>query len=233
MISALSTRFRAAPALRLPQRPLFFWAGGLLLLGDAIFWLMFASVLSGTGLATSDVAVHSFMVGSRNPAATALLAALSTVTSPLWMTVIGVLIALIWAVRKRELWRPALLIGSMVVAVILSTLIKHDVARSRPSSADFLMGPDDALSFPSGHTLGAGIFALVLTYLLVSRSGTRAKAVLAFAGALILTLLVAYSRLYLGYHWLTDVVASMGVALGVTGIAVFVDAARYGRSVDR
>lgn len=228
MITAISTRFRPAPALRLRQRTLFLWAAGLLVAGDAVFWLMFAAVLSETGLATMDGTVHSFMVDSRNPLLTAVLTALSIVTSPGWVAGIGAAVALAWMVWKREFWRPAVLMGAMFLAVILSTLVKQDVGRSRPSSSDFLLGPDDALSFPSGHTLGAGIFALVLTYLLVSRSGSRATAVLAFAGAALLTLMVAYSRLYLGYHWLTDVVASLGLALGVTGIAVFVDAARHG-----
>lgn len=228
MTPAFSVHFRAAPALKLPQRPLFLWAGILLVAGDAIFWLMFAAVLSETGLATVDGAVHSFMVDSRNPLLTALLTAVTTVTSPLWITIIGVAVAAVWTVWKKELWRPAVLLGAMAFAAILSAVVKQDVGRSGPPSSDVLLGPDDALSFPSGHTLGAGIFALVLTYLLVSRSGSRATAVLAFCGAALLTLLVACSRIYLGYHWLTDVVASLGLALGVAGIAVFVDAARHG-----
>ncbi|MGA8787458.1 MAG: phosphatase PAP2 family protein [Paenarthrobacter sp.] len=228
MTPASPVRFRAAPALKLRQRPLFLWAGILLVAGDAIFWLMFAAVLSETGLATLDGAVHSFMVDSRSPLPTAILTAVSTVTSPLWLTIIGVAVAAAWAVRKKELWRPAVLVGAMAFAVILSAVVRQDVGRSGPPSSDVLLGPDDALSFPSGHTLGAGIFALVLTYLVVSRSGSRATAVLAFTGAALLTLVVACSRIYLGYHWLTDVVASLGLALGVTGIAVFVDAARHG-----
>ncbi|WP_311211741.1 MULTISPECIES: phosphatase PAP2 family protein [unclassified Arthrobacter] len=228
MTSALSTRFRAAPTLKLRQRPLFLWAGILLVAGDAIFWLMFAAVLSETGLATMDGTVHSFMVDSRNPLLTALLTAVTTVTSPVWIAIIGVAVSAAWTVWKKELWRPAVLLGAMAFAVILSAVVRQDVGRSGPPSSDVLLGPDDALSFPSGHTLGAGIFALVLTYLIVSRSGTRTTAVLAFTGAALLTLVVACSRIYLGYHWLTDVVASLGLALGVTGIAVFVDAARHG-----
>ncbi|WP_458107890.1 phosphatase PAP2 family protein [Arthrobacter sp. R3-55] len=228
MTPAFPARFRAAPMLKLRQRPLFLWAGILLVAGDAVFWLMFAAVLSETGLATLDGAVHSFMVDSRSPLPTAILAAVSTVTSPLWLTIIGVAVTVAWAVRKRELWRPAVLVGAMAFAVILLAVVRQDVGRSGPPSSDVLLGPDDALSFPSGHTLGAGVFAFILTYLIVSRSGSRATAVLAFTGAALLTLVVACSRIYLGYHWLTDVVASLGLALGVTGIAVFVDAARHG-----
>lgn len=228
MFPALSVNPQAAPELRVRQRPLFLWAGALFVAGDVIFWLMFAAVLSDSGLATLDSTVHSALVDSRSAVATALLAAVSTVTSPTAMTAIGAVLAGAWAIWKRELWRPAVLMGGMVLALVLCTVIKFEVSRSRPPSSDFLLGPDDALSFPSGHTLGAGIFALVLTYLLVSRSGTRTTAVLAFVGAALFGLLVAFSRLYLGYHWLTDVVASLGLALGVTGLAVFVDAARHG-----
>ncbi|MFP3463636.1 phosphatase PAP2 family protein [Arthrobacter globiformis] len=228
MLFALIARLRPPPLLRPSQQVLFCWAGALLVAGDAIFWLMFAAVQSDSGLAGLDGPVHSLLVDSRNPAATALLAALTTVTSPETLSVFGGAFALAWALWKKELWRPAVLMGAMVLAVVLTNLIKQFVSRSRPSTSDFLLGPDDALSFPSGHTVGVCVFTVVLAYLALSRSGTRTTAVLGFSAAITVTALVGFSRLYLGYHWLTDVVASFGVALVIAAVAVFTDAARHG-----
>ncbi len=153
------------------QRRLFFVAAGLLIAGETIFWTVLAAVQSNSGVADLDAPVHDGLVASRNPLATAILTAVTTVTSPLWMTVIGCVLALAWAVWKREIWRPALLIGAMAATFAVSTLIKHDVGRGRPAASDFLLGPDDALSFPSGHTFGAGVFLCVLSYLLVRGPG--------------------------------------------------------------
>src|SRR4051812_44363535 len=161
MVFALIARLRPAPLLRASQQVLFCWAGALLVAGDAVFWLMFAAIQSDSGLAAMDGPVHSLMVDSRNPAATVLLAALTTVTSPEVLGVIGAVFAVAWALWKRELWRPAVLMGAMVLAVVLTTLIKQLVSRSRPPVSDFLLGPDDALSFPSGHTVGIGVFTVV------------------------------------------------------------------------
>ncbi|MCX6499134.1 MAG: phosphatase PAP2 family protein [Arthrobacter sp.] len=226
-------RSRGGPPRARSQRALFFAAAGLLVAGEAAFWLMLAAVQTNSGLALLDGGVHAALVEGRSAPATAFLAAVSTVTSPTWMTVIGGLVAVGWAIRKRELWRPALLLGAMAATVGVSTIIKHQVGRARPSAADFLMGPDDALSFPSGHTFGAGVFALVLVYLVLGGAGARtvrrSTAVLAFSAAALGTVLVAFSRLYLGYHWLTDVVASMGLAVAVTGIVVLVDGLRAAR----
>ncbi|UKA52410.1 phosphatase PAP2 family protein [Arthrobacter sp. FW305-BF8] len=233
MISALIARLRPAPTPSASQHALFGWAGALLVAGDAVFWLMFAAIQSDSGLAAMDGPVHSVMVDSRSPAATALLAGLTIVTAPEVLTVIGAVFALVWAVWKRELWRPAVLMGAMVLAVVVTTLIKQLVSRSRPPSSDFLLGPDDALSFPSGHTVGIGVFTVVLAYLVLSRCGTRTTAILGFSAALALTALVGLSRLYLGYHWLTDVVASLGVALAVAAVAMFTDAARHGPAKSR
>lgn len=220
------------PALPPPrsQRAVFFGAAGLLVAGDAIFWVVLAAVRSNSGLAALDAPVHDGLVASRNPLATALLTAVTTVTSPLWMTVIGFALALGWAAWKREVWRPALLIGAMAATFAVSTVIKHQVVRARPSASDFMLGPDDALSFPSGHTFGAGVFLSVLVYLLVAGRVKRTTAVPAFAAAAIGTAAVALSRLYLGYHWLTDVLASMGLAVAVTGIVILADGLRTARS---
>ncbi|MFE4229486.1 phosphatase PAP2 family protein [Arthrobacter sp. NPDC056886] len=221
------------PPARLPlpsQLRLFFAAVGLLIAGETVFWTVLAAVQSNSGVAALDAPVHDGLVASRDPLATAILTAVTTVTSPLWMTVIGCAVALAWAVWRREVWRPALLMGAMAATFAVSTLIKHDVGRGRPAASDFMLGPDDALSFPSGHTFGAGVFLCVLSYLLVSGRGTRTSrrttSVLAFAAAGAGTLVVAFSRLYLGYHWLTDVLAAMGLALAITGIVILADGLR-------
>ncbi len=228
------------PSTRPPlpsQRRLFFVAAGLLIAGETIFWIMLAAVQSNSGAAALDGPVHDGLVASRNPLSTIILTAVTTVTSPLWMTVIGCALALAWAAWKREVWRPALLVGAMAATFAVSTLIKHDVGRGRPAASDFLLGPDDALSFPSGHTFGAGVFLWVLSYLLIARRGTRTSkqstSVLAFAAAAAATLVVAYSRLYLGYHWLTDVLASLGLALAVTGAVILADGLRAARTPRR
>ncbi|XAS68544.1 phosphatase PAP2 family protein [Micrococcaceae bacterium Sec5.7] len=220
------------PSLRSQGRR-FIAAVVLLVAGDALFWLMLAAVQSDSGLARLDGPVHSALVDSRTPWATALLTTVTTVTSPMWMTVIGFLAALGWAVWKREIWRPALLLGAMAVTVVLSAVIKNEIGRARPPASDFLLGPDDALSFPSGHTFGAGVFFLVLVSLLISRRNRRTTAAvgwIACAAAVAGTVLVAFSRLYLGYHWLTDVVASIGLAVAVTGIVILVDGLRMSQS---
>lgn len=220
----------AATALMRPQRRLFFAAAGLLVAGDAIFWLMVAAVQSDSGAALLDGPVHDGLVAARNPWATALLMAVTTVTSPLWMSLIGAVVAVAWVIRKREVWRPALLIGAMAATAVLSYVVKHELVRARPSSDDFLLGPDDAWSFPSGHTFGAAVFLFVLAYLLASRARPRAREVSAGLGGSLVaclgTALVAFSRLYLGYHWLTDVVASIGLAFAVTGAVILTDGLR-------
>lgn len=218
-------RTSAPPAAR-SQRRLFFGAAALLATGEAAFWMVLAAVQSDSGLADFDGPVQGALVAVRNPLATAVLTAVTTVTSPLWMTVIGVALALVWAARQREIWRPALLVCAMAVTFALSTFIKHQVERARPPATDFLLGPDDALSFPSGHTFGAGVFLLVLAYLLVARRSQRATAVGAFTAAAAGTAVVALSRLYLGYHWLTDVLASLGLTVAVVGLVILADGLR-------
>jgi membrane-associated phospholipid phosphatase len=215
-----------ATELMRPQRRLFFAAAGLLVAGDAIFWLMVAAVQSDSGAALLDAPVHDGLVAARNPWATALLTAVTTVTSPLWMSLIGAVVAVAWAIRKRELWRPAMLMGAMAATAVLSYLVKHELVRARPSSGDFLLGPDDALSFPSGHTFGAAVFLFVLAYLLASRARAAPAGLWGGLVACMGTALVALSRLYLGYHWLTDVVASIGLAFAVTGAVILADGLR-------
>jgi membrane-associated phospholipid phosphatase len=77
---------------------------------------------------------------------------------------------------------------------------------------DRLGALDTTYSFPSGHTLNSTVFIALVVWLLWP--GVRHKGHVALvAGGAVLALGVGASRVYLGYHWLTDVVASVLLAL--------------------
>ncbi|HEY8295457.1 MAG TPA: phosphatase PAP2 family protein, partial [Micrococcaceae bacterium] len=217
------------------RKRLYATGAGLLVVGVVLFLLVLAAVTSGGGLALLDQPSHDWLVAHRNPLLTGVLEAVTTVSSPTYLTVIGIGFALLWAWRSRQLWRPGLLMAAMVATVALSYLVKHQVIRHRPPTSQMLMGPDDAFSFPSGHTMGAAVFLLVLSYLLLSRLSAPVRLapwVVAAVVVVVGVLTVALSRLYLGYHWLTDVTASMTLSLWILGLVIIADSwrplARFG-----
>ena len=80
-------------------------------------------------------------------------------------------------------------------------------------------GPDEGWAFPSGHATQTIAFYGMLAIVLITWYGPRRRLLFAIGAALV-TLVVGASRLYLGVHWLTDVLG--GYALGLTWLAVVV-----------
>lgn len=129
---------------------------------------------------------------------------------------LGVMAYLYWRGEKRE----ALLFGVfLLLAELLTFLIKLFVSRPRP--LDGLVVNDDPYSFPSGHATMATFFygMLALTFIreYALRGGDRLKVVFAL---LALLGLVGASRVYLGVHYATDVLA--GYVFGSVFLVVYI-----------
>jgi undecaprenyl-diphosphatase len=122
----------------------------------------------------------------------------------------------------------------MVAATLVSVTIKAVVARPRPPVDSMTVaGVETTYSFPSGHTIGTATFLLVLGYLAWVRHPAGRALVLWVLGVVAGVLVVALSRLYLGYHFVTDVVASVALAVAVLGGVVVVDRRRAVRAARR
>lgn len=108
--------------------------------------------------------------------------------------------------------------------LVVSTALKHGFDRPRPD-----LVPHESIvytaSFPSGHSMLAGITYLTLAALLARVQPNRALKTYFLALAVLITLGVGVSRVYLGVHWPSDVLA--GWALGASWALLFWLIARW------
>lgn len=208
------------------------WIGVVLVVaGVTAFVVVLDWVSEGEDLATWDEPVLNALAAARSPLMTTLLTAVTTISGPVVLPVIVLVGCVVWAVRGRVWWEPTLLAGAMLVATAVSSTVKELVARPRPPDVSQVVpGVETTYSFPSGHTISAATFLLVVGYLVWVRTpqvSSLVQWVLGVAGGV---LLVAMSRVYLGYHFVTDVVASMALAVAVLGVVVLLDRRRAVRA---
>ncbi|MDQ3702561.1 MAG: phosphatase PAP2 family protein, partial [Chloroflexota bacterium] len=155
-------------------------------------------------------------------AATPALDALAPIASALGSEVVAVLLVLLLGYfAQRRQWGTAASLALVTVgAQLLNNVLKDHFRRPRPTPLAGLI-PAQSWSFPSGHAMVAAAFYLFLAY--VAWRLLRGPARIAWTGLLVvLVLLIDVSRLYLGVHYLTDIVA--GNAIGVAWVAAVVGA---------
>jgi len=119
---------------------------------------------------------------------------------------------------RRRLRREAVLLPLVVVgAELLNTILKLSFQRPRPEVAFVHL---ETYSFPSGHAMMSAATYGALAYLAWRRVHTRRARALLLVGTAAWVALICFSRLYLGMHYLSDVLA--GAAGGVFWLAVSV-----------
>jgi membrane-associated phospholipid phosphatase len=197
--------------------------------GVALFIATLISVVQADGLSAADGPVRDWLLGLRSDAITAIMIFLAVVFGPIALPIIVLVVILAWGFAAKHAWRPILLASAMITGVIISQIILQIVRRSRPPVDQMLFGIDHTFSFPSGHVLGACDFLLVGAFLIFSRRRNPRAAVLGFIGAGVGILLASLSRLYLGYHWLSDALASVSLSLVILGGVIAVDTWRTAR----
>ena len=189
-------------------------------------------VLTRRGLAEDDRPLLSWLVGHRSGTWTAVMETTSSSVAVALLTIVVAGVALALTVRQRSVVPGATVALALLAAVVTGEVLKSLVGRSRPPVATMLGSAESGYGFPSNHTLATS--AMVGSLALVTWQATRRTAVRALAAALAVVVAadMGASRLYMGDHWLTDVLASYALAIGILA-AVAWATARYGRTWDR
>ena len=158
-----------------------------------------------------DYAVQAFFVGHRETSRTVAMRAITDLGSSALLIPVAVGAGLLWH-RRAGIWRPLLLlVGAYAGAWLLQRTIKLLTQIPRPPATE-AVGVFSGYAFPSGHATNAAAVYGMLAALLAASTPRWSRKVTVWAVAAGLVLLVGLSRIYLGGHWLTDVLG--GFALG-------------------
>jgi membrane-associated phospholipid phosphatase len=178
----------------------------------ASFWV-YDAVTEAEGVAGLDRPVLNAMMALRNPAANAAITAFTNFGQTLPMVTIGLLgtTALSLRHRRRSVW--VLMLLAAAGSVCFTLIGKPVFARLRPPVADAVPPYETSYSFPSGHTLNATVVTGMLAYLTVWLARQLWIRIAAVIAATTWSIAMGLSRIYLGHHWLSDVIFAWLVGL--------------------
>jgi len=180
-----------------------------ILVGAAIaFAAVLESVATASPSLSLDVTVNHFFQGLRTAWADRVLVAVTelgdaAVTVPVTAAVLA------WLLWRRAWHAAAYWLGAIAMAAAFTIAFKFGLRVPRP--VDLYAGAG-AFSFPSGHTIVSATVYGFLALLVAREVGARLRAMLTTGTALFVTA-IALSRLYLGAHWLSDVIGGFAFAL--------------------
>ncbi len=181
----------------------------ILALGLWGFGVLSEDLLTGDPIVAFDRQLADWLHAHQIGALTVVLRGVTTLGSALVLIPLAVA-AVVWPLSRRRWGEAGLIVMAIVGAELLTVALKAGFGRERPFFADPL-ATETSFSYPSGHaTVSLALYG-ALAVLLIRAYPTRRALITAGAAALIV--LIGFSRLYLGVHFLSDVLAGFSAGL--------------------
>ena len=199
--------------------------GGLLLTATtAATAELYESVVEQNSAAALDEPALAAAKRLRTPVANTVVTLYTDLGSAQVLPWLAGVVTVALALRWRQ-WTPVILMSAATTGSVLMTVAgKSAVGRTRPALIDAVPPYESSASFPSGHSLNAVVVAGVLAYLLIRRQRTARGRLGTLVLAATFAATMGLSRVYLGHHWLTDVLVAW--TLGLAWLTVVVVAHR-------
>lgn len=185
-------------------------AGMLLGISFFLLFLDLAEDMINSELGLFDQTIINAVAGIRSPLMTELMKLITAMGSPTIMIIIAVISVGFLLVVKKHSWDAIMLIIALTGATIMDWILKLAFHRNRPIPPGLVQA--SGYSFPSGHAMVSLVFYGMLVYLLWVNYKPRKSTYLLTFFLVLLVLAIGISRIYLGVHYPSDVIA--GYAAG-------------------
>ncbi|HTJ04309.1 MAG TPA: phosphatase PAP2 family protein [Caldimonas sp.] len=211
---------RATSPARAALRRRLLPAAVLVVVAASLFAILAGDVASRAPLTVVDVAIANWLHRHATPPLVTAMLVWTQLHSTVAVGAYAAVATLVLAF-ERSWQRAALVVVAVGGGLALNALMKLAFQRARPSFDDPLLTLA-TYSFPSGHVAGSTIFYGLVVAAVFARTTSVRRRVLAVVGALLAVALVAFSRMLLGAHYLSDVLAAF--AEGIAWLAISIAA---------
>lgn len=134
-----------------------------------------------------------------------------------------VLVVSLFKKHKHE----AFFLSSVVIATsLVNSILKNWIQRDRPQYFPLVM--ENGYSFPSGHAMNSFVFYVTLAYLFFYFTKNRKLSFLVLFMAIAIVIMIGVSRIYLGVHYPSDVIAGYLGGLGLFMVFLFLSRFSFG-----
>lgn len=197
---------------------------GLAILGGLLIGLLAYLVRTSGTLVDLDNDVGQWGVDNATSWSTEALRLVTELGGTYFVIFALVVVALFEYRRIPNRWMPVFLVAVVAGEIVLINTIKEILDRVRPTFNPIAetLGP----SFPSGHSGLAAAFYAAAALVLARRRSPRTRALLA-GGAVAIAVAVACSRVLLGVHWMSDVIAGLAFGWAWFGICAIAFGGRF------
>jgi undecaprenyl-diphosphatase len=165
-----------------------------------------------------DIAVLRWIGARHTPPLTTLMTEITPLgTGAVVLVIVGVAAAFLWHTEHKHSAR--LLLAATAGSILLNNVLKLYFNRARP---DVFVWETHAASssFPSGHAMSATVVYGTVAYLLARLQKHRWSRVITLLVAVLMIALICFTRLYLGVHYPSDVLAGIIVGLAWSGFCM-------------
>lgn len=191
-----------------PESKALLTAAVLLIGGAWLFFGVLEDVLANDPLVDLDRGIYTVLQALRNEWTDSVMVAFTEIGSAVVVIPLVAATALCLAVKRR--WRTlGYWLAATGFAELLVAVLKFTIGRARPTA---IYSGVERFSFPSGHAAMSIVVYGFLAFLLSRAKPVATKVALALVAATLIAL-ISFSRLYLGVHWFSDVLASLSLGL--------------------
>lgn len=163
-----------------------------------------------------DDSIRNYFQQFASPPLTAAMKFFSFIGSPLFLGLLGLAVIITFLIMR---WKRGLILFLITIAgeIILDLTLKGFFKRARPEP--FFNYPlPSSFSFPSGHALGSFCFFGILAWLITARLENKLLKIVIWTAAAFLIIAIGISRIYLGVHYPSDILA--GYTAGLVWVMV-------------
>lgn len=186
----------------------------IILITSAVLFTIITYFIFNNQINHLDTLVHSYILGIRNKNLTSILLTITNISSAYALIVLSILLLII--IKEKKI--PLLITLNLICSYALNAFAKVIFTRPRPIGINLI--EESGFSYPSGHSMVSMAYYGFIAYLIYKKQTNKLIKTIIIVSLLLTILLVGFSRIYLGVHYLSDVIG--GFLLSIVYLMIFI-----------